>query len=345
MILGWLDEAQQAGARFAPACRELNLSPCTIQRWRSRGVDGDDGRHGPKTTPHNRLSDEERQLILSVATSPEFRDLSPKQIVPLLADQGRYVASESTFYRVLREEGLLGHRGRAKPPTSKPPMEHVATAPNQVWSWDITYLRSPVKGLFFYLYLYVDVWSRKIVGFRVEDVETGDFASELLQNLCANTGVDATALVVHQDNGAPMKGATFKATMEQLGVTSSYSRPHVSDDNPYSESLFRTLKYRPSYPRKPFADLDAARKWVTAFVAWYNDVHLHSAIGFVTPSSRHHGQADAILQRRRDVYSLAQKKHPERWASPPRRWTTPLVVRLNPPKVHSVQDVPKGIAA
>jgi transposase InsO family protein len=199
--------------------------------------------------------------------------------------------------------------------------------------------------MFYYLYLYVDVWSRKIVGCRVEEVENGTFASSLLQDLCKKAGVDATALVVHQDNGAPMKGATFKATMDKLGVTSSYSRPHVSDDNPFSESLFRTLKYHPSYPRKPFADLDAARTWVTAFVDWYNNVHLHSTIGFVTPSARHDGIAEAILQRRRRVYALAKKRLPQRWARATRTWENPAVVRLNPPKTRTVHEAPLDAAA
>jgi transposase InsO family protein len=167
--------------------------------------------------------------------SPAYRDKSPKQIVPLLADEGKYIASESTTYRVLREEDQLVRRGRTKPPESRPPREHRATGPNQVYSWDITYLRAPIAGMFFFLYLYIDVWSRKIVGFRVAEVEDGEIASQLLTELCAAEGVDPEALVVHQDNGAPMKGATFKATMDKLGVTASFSRPRVSDDNAFSE--------------------------------------------------------------------------------------------------------------
>lgn len=344
MTLKFLDEAQAAGARLAPACRELGLDPRTVQRWRACGV-GDDRRDGPRTVAHNKLKAAERQRIIDVANSPRFRDLSPKQIVPLLADDGEYVASESTFYRVLREEKMLAHRGRAKPPTSQPPREHVATGPNQVCSWDITYLRTPIKGLFFYLYLYVDVWSRKITGFRVEDSEDSDLAAQLLVEVCASEGIDPAGLVVHQDNGAPMKGATFKATMERLGITPSFSRPHVSDDNAYSESLFRTIKYRPSYPREAFADLDAARAWVEEFIAWYNNEHLHSGIGFVTPASRHDGRAEAVLKNRRRVYAQAHREHPERWARSTRAWAAPSVVRLNPAKISRVREMPLAMAA
>lgn len=336
MILRWLDEAQRNGARLAPACRELGLDPRTTQRWRSQDI-GDDGRHGPKTTPKNKLSPAHRREVLAIANSPAYRDKSPKQIVPLLADEGRYVASESTFYRVLREENQLAHRGRAKAPEPRPPREHRATGPNQVYSWDITYLRAPIAGMFFFLYLYIDVWSRKIVGFRVAEVEDGEIASQLLREVCAAEGVDPEALVVHQDNGAPMKGATFKTTMDRLGVTASFSRPRVSDDNPFSEALFKTMKYVPRYPRRPFASLAAAAAWVTKFVAWYNHEHLHSGVGFVAPADRHAGRSDDILARRREVYEAAKQRHPQRWSGAPRRWTADAVVVLNPTKETRVE--------
>ena len=329
MILGWIAEAQAAGARLVPCCRELGLDPRTVQRWRA--VDGgDDRRHGPKTEPPNKLTPAERERLIEIANSKEFRDTSPKQIVPKLADQQVYVASESSFYRVLREEELLAHRGRAKPPVSQPPAEHRATCPNEVWSWDITYLRSPVAGIFYYLYLFIDVWSRKIVAHAVHETESSELASELCELTIVQQGLEGSDLVIHQDNGGPMKGATLKATMERLGVIASFSRPHVSDDNPYSEALFRTLKYRPEYPRRPFQSLEEARRWVRDFVAWYNHEHLHSGIGFVTPADRHHGRAEAILQGRRDVYADARQRHPERWSGAPRAWEAPKDVLLNP---------------
>lgn len=331
MILCWVDDARAAGARLERCCREVGLDARTLQRWRAQNV-GEDRRHGPKSAPSNKLSAAERQRVLEVANSPDYRDKSPKQIVPSLADRDTYIASESTFYRVLREEEQLAHRSRAKPPVSRPPREHCATGPNQVLSWDITYLRSPVVGMFFYLYLFVDVWSRKIVGWRVEHEESSELAAELLDELCAADGLDPASLVVHQDNGAPMKGATFKATMDRLGITPSFSRPHVSDDNPFSEALYRTMKYRPCYPRKPFESLDAARDWVEHFVAWYNDEHLHSAIGFVTPADRHDGRDEAILERRRLVYARARRRNPDRWAGAIRAWIAPAEVVLNPSK-------------
>ena len=330
MILEWIDEAQRDGARLKPACEVVGLSPSTIQRWRAQGV-GDDGRHGPKTTPANKLSRRERAEVLEVANSPEFRDLSPKQIVPRLADQGRYIASESTFYRVLREEKQLAHRGRAKPPVKRAPSERVATGPGQVWSWDITYLKASVLGTFFYLYLFVDVWSRKIVAAEVQPFECTDLASSMLTRAVEREGVGADELWLHSDNGGPMKGATIKATMERLGVLASYSRPHVSDDNPFSEALFRTFKYRPNYPSRPFESLEEAQAWVDAFVAWYNHEHLHSSIGMVTPAQRHDGSDAAIREARRAVTADAVLRHPERWGGrTPRAWGAPSVVALNP---------------
>ena len=332
MILGWIDEAQRAGARLAPACREVGLDPRTIQRWRAR-PDGDDRRHGPKTTPPNKLTGKERAEVLAIANSKEFRDRSPKQIVPALADQKKYVASESTFYRVLREEKQLAHRGRAKAPSSQRPPEKKTTGPGQVWCWDITYLRSTIAGRFFYLYLFLDVWSRKIVGHAVHEVECTTIAAGMLQEALEHEGLSGVDLILHADNGSPMKGATLKATMERLGVLPSYSRPSVSDDNPFAESLFRTAKYRPEYPDAPFDSMADASRWADGFVGWYHHDHLHSGIGFVSPLDRHEGRAEAILASRRAVYELARQRHPERWAGREvRAWNHPSTVTLNPMK-------------
>lgn len=332
MIVGWIDEAQAAGARLAPACREVGLDPRTIQRWRAR-PDGDDRRHGPKTPPPNKLTAKERAEVLAIANSKEFRDRAPKQIVPALADQKKYVASESTFYRVLREEKQLAHRGRAKAPNSQRPSEKKATGPGQVWCWDITYLRSTIAGKFFYLYLFLDVWSRKIVAHAVHEVECTDIASGMLQQALDREGLSGVDLILHADNGSPMKGATLKATMERLGVLPSYSRPSVSDDNPFAESLFRTAKYRPEYPDAPFDVLDDANRWADSFVDWYHHDHLHSGIGFVSPIDRHEGRAEAILANRRAVYEQARQRHPERWAGRQvRAWDHPSTVTLNPMK-------------
>lgn len=331
MILELIAEARAAGARLGPCCEVVELDVRTVQRWLKWGPDGgEDRRRGPLTPPANRLSEPERQRILEVVNSPEFADLSPHQIVPKLADMGIYVASESTIFRLLREEKLNVHRGRARAPTRRRPDEHVASGPNQVWCWDITYLCSPIAGTFFYLYLFLDVWSRKIVGWDVLDAESNEAAASLFVDICEQNDVDPEGLVLHSDNGGPMKGATMLATLQKLGVVTSFSRPHVSDDNAYAEALFRTAKYRPTYPDGPFASLQAARAWLERFVAWYNEAHLHSGIRFVTPAQRHAGLDVEILAHRDAVYERAKQSHPERWSGKTRNWEPVDTVHLNP---------------
>ena len=300
-----------------------------LQRW-IRAGDCGDRRRGPETPPSHTLSTLERSRVLETLNAPAYRDLSPRQIVPKRADAGVYLASESTMYRILKAEGQLTHRGRAKPRRASKPQEQVATAPNQVWSWDITYLRSNVRGAFFYLYMVVDVWSRKVVAFRVHDRECSNLAAEMLRDAVWSEGTRVRPRVLHQDNGGPMKGATLKATLEALGILPSYSRPRVSDDNPFSEALFRTLKYRPNYPRKPFKCLDDAARWSAEFVSWYNHQHLHSSIGYVTPDDRHRGHDKAIRRKRAAVYNAAACKTPRRWSRHTRTWQAPAIVILNP---------------
>lgn len=328
MILAWLQEAVAAGAREAKACEVLGLSVRTVQRWRLDPA-GDDGRHGPHTRPPHALTEAERDRVLTALHQPEFHDASPTTVVARLADRGEYLASESTMYRLLRAEGELTRRGRAKAPEPRATPSHRATGPNQVWSWDITYLLSPVLGVFFYLYLIVDIWSRRIMGWAVHTTESQAHAAALLDAAAKAAGIEPGTLVLHADNGGPMRGATMLATMRALGVVSSFSRPRVSDDNPFSEALFRTLKYVPSYPHTPFADLAAAIRWVATFVAWYNGTHLHSGIGFVTPEQRHFGHDVAILTSRRAVYEAARAAHPARWSGATRTWERPGDVTLN----------------
>lgn len=307
----------------------LGLTARTIQRW-SQVENDDDRRHGPLTVPANKLTAAERQEVLSVANAPNYRELSPKQIVPRLADDGRYVASESTFYRILRQEKQLAHRERCRPATHSRPREKVATGPCQVWSWDITYLRSTITGRFFYLYMILDVWSRKIIAATVFSKECGQNSALLFVEAFHRHGVDPKGLVLHSDNGAPMKGSTMLATLQRLGVVPSFSRPGVSNDNPFSESLFRTLKYRPEYPSRPFASEYEAQRWVDAFVRWYNTEHLHSEIRFLTPDDRHYGREEAKLNKRREVYEQARHKNPGRWSRQTRNWEPIATVRLNP---------------
>ncbi len=330
-VLQLIGEAVSRGARKAKACEVIGLTLRTVQRWEAQDPSGgEDGRHGPKRPPANKLSDEEQEEILRVVNSPEFRDQSPRQIVPQLADRGVFLASESTIYRLLEEAGQLVHREPSRPRTHRKPRELRATGPNQVWSWDITYLRGPVRGAFLYAYLVVDVWSRKIVGWTVELDEDQEHAAALIDRACAVEGIRREQLTLHSDNGGPMKGSTMLATLQRLGVVPSFSRPHVSDDNPFSEALFRTLKYRPGYPRGGFASLTASRSWFVGFVGWYNGEHRHSAIRFVTPLQRHSGEDMDILQRRHEVYEAARRRNPERWTGRTRDWTPIADVYLNP---------------
>ena len=335
MILSLIDKAVESGARLHKAAALIGLSARTLIRWRGQGG-GEDQRNGPSAPPGNKLSEKERQKVLEVSNSAPFRDLSPKQIVPKLADQGIYLASESTFYRVLKEHRMLTHRQASKPAVSHRPKQHVATGPCQVWSWDITYLKTSVKGLFFYLYMIVDVWSRKVIAAQVFAEESMDHSSLLLAHACMIHGVRPEELVLHSDNGGPMKGATMLATLHKLGVTPSFSRPSVSNDNPYSESLFRTMKYRPEYPSKPFESVDQAQSWVDGFVFWYNTQHLHSSIRFVTPDDRHYGRENHILANRKKVYQEARSRNPNRWSKQTRNWNAIDQVWLNPEKEHAV---------
>jgi transposase InsO family protein len=330
MILRLLAKALEDGAEQGEACQILGVDETTVQRWR-RQPGGADRRAGPIHEPKNKLAPAEYAEVRAIVTSPEFRDLAPSQIVPRLADQGIYVASESTIYRILRKEEMQHHRGTSRPPRKRHrPREHRATGPNQVWSWDITYLRSPVKGMFFYLYVAIDVWSRKIVGWTIEVSESPEHSSRFLAATCAREGVEPGQLVIHSDNGGPMKGATLLATLQALGVATSFSRPSVSNDNPFSESNFSTMKCRPAFPDGPFKSIEDARAWMTAFVRWYNTEHRHSGIRFVTPEERHSGRQAALLERRKVVYAKARAARPERWARSTRNWEPIEEVVLNP---------------
>lgn len=329
MIFGLLDEAVAAGARLEVACATLGLTARTVQRWRE-DPQRDDERAGPNTSPRHALTDEERQWVVDIASSPKYRNLSVRQIVPLLADTGLYIASESTFYRVLHERDLMAHRSPARPAMHSRPKTYVATGPRQVWTWDITYLRSATRGSFYFLYLVLDIWSRKIVAWDVHLEESTELAGALANKGAEAEGIEPGTLVLHSDNGAAMKGATMLATLQRLGIAASFSRPSVSDDNAICEALFRTLKYRPGYPRKPFASLEAARAWVETFVDWYNREHLHSAIKYVTPNDRHERRDEAILATRRTVYETAKRSTPRRWTGAIRDWTPIKHVTLNP---------------
>lgn len=320
-----------AGARQSKACQVLGLSARCIERWRALPDGGDDQRRGPLSEPANKLSPKERQQLLATVNSAEFCDKSPWQIVATLADRGHYLASEKSIYRELHAQQMQQHRGRSRAPQPRSrPRGHTATAPNQLWSWDITYLPTSTRGVFLYLYLIMDVYSRKIVGFEVSEHESMELSSSLLSRTFAAEHVRPGQLVLHADNGGPMKGSTMLATLRRLGVMASFSRPRVSDDNPFSEALFRTMKYRAEYPQGgAFSSLEQARQWVTGFVHWYNEEHKHSAIRYVTPSQRHAGEDVSLLARRDEVYRLARQRQPGRWSGSTRDWSPITEVHLN----------------
>lgn len=342
-----IKEATHAGAREEIVCKEMGISLRTLQRWRDDRTPLEDQRPlAVHPVPRNKLSEEEIRKIVAVSNQPEYQSLPPSQIVPILADKGVYLASESSFYRVLRKQDMQHHRGRSKNPSSKPISTHRATGPNQVWMWDITWLPGPAKGIYFYLYLILDLFSRKIVAWEIWLEESAENASHLVRRgvMAEQRSVPFQPLVLHSDNGSPMKGASLLETLYQLGITPSRSRPRVSNDNPYAESIFRTCKYRPNYPLSGFADLTQARTWVLAFVRWYNHEHRHSGLNFLTPHQRHSGEAENILQDRHELYEQAKAAHPERWSGKTRDWSIESEVWLNPERILREQTKAKDIS-
>lgn len=326
-------EAVASGSRLHCACKEIDISVRTFQRWVCNGDDAivaDRRTTNMRSAPANKMREDEIAHILDVVSIEEFASLPPSQIVPALADRGEYLASESTIYRILKAHKMQNHRGRAKKPSTRVVTSHCATGPNQVWSWDITWVASEIKGKYYYWYMILDVFSRKIVGHEVHEAESAELASLLMRRASLAEGLAGRPLVLHSDNGSSMKGATMLATLENLGVAASFSRPRVSNDNAFAESIFRTCKYRPDYPTKPFISVEAAQDWMLKFVRWYNQVHKHSGLKFVTPEQRHNGTAAGILKQREEVYAKAKRRNPERWAGPTRDWTLNDEVWLNP---------------
>ena len=327
--------AHERGARLTAACEVAGISVRTLQRWKAHeGLHKGDGRpQALRPTPGHALTPEERQRLLQVANEPRFADMPPARIVPALADEGVYLASESSFSRVLRAAGQSAHRGAAKAPRkSRRPTTHVATATAQLWCWDLTYLPTTVLGRWFYLYLILDVFSRKIVGFEVHDSDNADHAAHLVKRTALAEGIHAmlNKPVLHGDNGSTFKATTVLAMLHWLRIEPSYSRPRVSDDNPFVESLFRTAKYRPEFPSGGFADLQQARQWAADFVRWYNHEHRHSGIRYVTPAQRHAGADRKILSARHELYQQARDRNPQRWSGNTRNWQPIEVVTLNP---------------
>ncbi len=341
MIIELIQEAVQSGARLSKACEEAQIGLRTYRRWFKAGVIQTDQR--PETVraaPTNKLSDEEQRMIIELCNQSLFVDLPPTQIVPTLMDKGVYVASESSFYRVLRENGQLHHRGKARAPQRKTTLStHIAKGPCEVWCWDITYCASQVRGQYFYLYMFMDIYSRKLVGHEVYEEESGAHAVTVLQRAMLTEQCFNKPVVLHSDNGSPMKSQTLKIKLEELGVLPSYSRPRVSNDNAYAESVFRTMKYRPQWPSNGFKDLAEVRQWIERFVHWYNHEHKHSKIRFVTPQQRHAAQDQQILDNRKVVLERATCKTPSRWGGREIRNCTAVgEVMLNPDREQQISN-------
>lgn len=333
-ILDLVDTAVRDGARLARACDVIGISARCLQRWREgEAPRWTDRRRNRVQSPKHALSAAERQTILDTANHPDYADLPPTQIVPILADRGLYLASESSFYRVLRAAGQLAHRRPERPPRAiGKPRALSAHAPNQIVCWDITYLPTDVRGRYYYLYLVLDLYSRCIVAWQVHDVEHQDLASALMRDYALEHEIQPEQVVLHADNGAVMKGSALYVTLRELGIVPSHSRPAVSDDNPYVESVFRTLKHRPALRVRPFESLEAARVWVRQVVDWYNTEHRHGRIRHVTPKQRHAGEDVELLKRRAALYEAAKARHPRRWSGKTRNWERVSAVHLNPAK-------------
>ena len=335
-ILASVAEARATGARLSAISDVIGLDARTLRRWSTADAlnEGDKRPSAERPAPASQLTEAERATILAVANRPEYASLPPTRIVPMLADEGTYIASESSFYRVLKAAGQLAHRGRSKAPVQqRPPTTHVAQAPNELWAWDMTFLPTQVVGHWFYLYLILDVFSRKIIAWEVHASDNADHAARVVKRAALAEGIAGlpTKPVLHGDNGATLKATTVLGMLNWLGIKPSYSRPRVSDDNAYAEALFKTAKYRPEYPNRGFADLEEGRRWAADFVHWYNHEHRHSGIHYVTPAERHDGRDRAVLDARKAVYTQARARCPSRWNGRPiRNWSRHEQVTLNP---------------
>jgi putative transposase len=297
-----------------------------------------------RPAPRRALSQAEKQRVRDLLNSGRFQDSAPREVYAELLDKDqRYLCSWRTMYRILAEyDEVRERRNQLRHPAYKKP-ELMATGPNQVYSWDITQLRAPSKGVYYYLYVILDIYSRYVVGWMLAEVETAELAQQLIGETCAKQGVRREQLTIHADNGSPMIAKSVAVLMADLGVVKSHSRPHVSDDNPFSEAQFKTLKYRPDYPER-FGSLADARSWARRFFAWYNDGHHHSGLGLLTPADVHHGRAETVRQKRQVALLRAYQAHPERFVKgAPVPAKLPEPVWINPPK-DSRQDLPLPVA-
>ena len=284
-----------------------------------------------RRSPPRALSGEEKQQVLAVLHEPRFMDLAPAEVYATLLDEGRYLASVRTMYRVLEEnQEVRERRNQLRHPNHPVPQVH-ATAPNQLWSWDITKLLGPAKWTYFYLYVMLDVFSRYVVGWMVAHEESKALAMKLIRESCERQGIQEGQLTIHADRGAQMTAKDVALLMADLGVTKTHSRPHVSNDNPFSEAHFKTLKYRPSFP-KSFGSLEDARSFLGDFFRWYNDQHHHHGLGLLTPRDVHFGLAEQRVAERNAILASAFTAHPERFPRGlPQATSLPREVWINRP--------------
>ena len=321
-------EGLASRAGIAKACRSLGVSRATLYRHRKRIPSGVSQIRLPSP---RRLADEERGAVLEALHSERFVDKSPGEVFATLLDEGAYFCSERTMYRILKSSGeVRERRNQLRHPKYEKP-ELLATAPNEVWSWDITKLRGPVKWSYFYLYVILDIFSRYVVGWMVADGESSTLAKRLIQETCRKQKISEGQLTLHADRGSSMKSKIVGQLLADLGVTKTHSRPHISNDNPYSESQFKTLKYRPEFPKR-FGAIQDAKAFCRPFFSWYNTEHRHSGISMLTPETVHYGRAERVLRDRHKVLSDARRKHPERFVNgPPKLRSSPGAAWINPP--------------
>lgn len=328
-----IDEAVQNGARLFKACETLEISVTTYRRWSKDEVK--DKRKGANKKVARKLQEDEKDKILEICCSDKYKDDNPYKIHASLLDEGVYIASISSFYRILRENGLLNHRRNTRPNKKRnKPIQKIATGPDQVWCWDITCLHSNVRGAYYYAYTIIDIWDRSIVKWAIHDRESGELARELFQQALSENGNPDVS--VHSDNGSPMKGVTLLSLFYELGISNSYSRPRVSNDNPFIESWFKTLKYDVSYPRV-FCSLDFSREWFADFVESYNSKHRHSGIYYITPKEMRNGRYEEIALKRNKVMMEAKDKNPIRWSQKVKQLPLKHKVILNPDSLTTIQ--------
>jgi putative transposase len=324
--------APQAG--IALVCRALGVSRASLYRRRRPPTES------RRVTPARALNEPERREVLAILHSDRFVDAPPAQVHATLLEEGSYLCSPRTMYRLLADCGearerrdQLQHPHYAKP-------ELVATAPKQVWSWDITKLKGPAQLVYFYLYVIVDIFSRYVVGWMIAEAENAGLAERLIEQSCSKQGIAPDHLTLHADRGSPMISKTVAQLLAELGIDKSHGRPRVSNDNPFSEALFKTAKYRPAVPDR-FVAVTHAREVFRGIFDWYNNRHHHSGILFLTPSVVHHGRADEVLNRRHRVRMAAYLAHPDRFVNgPPQRESLPSAVWINPPEKTTHQDAP-----